>query len=57
MNAYLILGAVLMCGQIIACFLIVAALPKLAASGAWRAAFIGIILTMATAIWIMKGIS
>ena len=57
MNAYLILGAVLMCGQVIACFLIVAALPKLAAGGAWRAAFVGIMLTMATAIWIMKGIS
>ena len=57
MNAYLILGAVLMCGQILTCFFIVAALPKLISGSAWRPAFFGIMLTMATAIWIMKGIS
>lgn len=57
MTAYHILGAVLMCGQILTCFLIVAALPKLIPGSAWRPAFFGIMLTMATAIWIMKGIS
>ena len=57
MTAYQLLGAFLMCAQILTCFFIVAAFPKLASGGAWRVAFIGIILTMATAIWIMKGIS
>jgi hypothetical protein len=57
MTAYQLLGAVLMCAQILTCFFIVAVFPKLASGGAWRVAFIGIILTMATAIWIMKGIS
>ncbi|MFM8279755.1 MAG: hypothetical protein ACKN9R_05365 [Candidatus Limnocylindrus sp.] len=57
MNTYHLLGAVLMCGQILTCFLVVAAFPRLAAAGAWRAAFAGICLTMATAIWMMRSLS
>lgn len=57
MNAYFILGFVLMLGQVLSCFLIAAALPQLAAAKAARPALIGIFLTMATAIWIMRVLS
>jgi hypothetical protein len=57
MSWFQMLGAVLMCAQIVLCFLIVAAFPKLAAGGAWRAAFGTICLTMATAIWLMRSLT
>ena len=57
MNWFQMLGSVLMCAQIVLCFLIVLAFPKLAAGGAWRAAFATICLTMATAIWMMRSLT
>jgi hypothetical protein len=57
MNAYFVLGFVLMLGQILSCFLIVAALPHLAANKAAKPALVGVFLTMATAIWIMRVLS